>query len=135
MRVLLQYFSTSQTHNLQRIFHDIARRAFVRGQLEASYHLVEGVPDSVEGIVDLVRILKDCLDLLTVFKTLFPVEARDVAPAIEDLSRRQRGEAEDGVGESGFAASALARNGCDRRSVLRDDQVEISQCGDLLAAL
>src|SRR5918996_2534298 len=135
MRVFLEYFSASKAHHLERILHDVTRRALFPRQIEASNDLIEGVPDLVKGVVYLIRVLKDCLDFLPVLKTPVFVESRYIAPAIKNLSGRQRGEAEDRVGESGLPAPAFARNGRNGGSVLGDDQVEISQRGNFPAAL
>src|SRR6185503_5938097 len=89
VRVFLQYFLAAHAHHLQRVFDQVARGSLVGGELKVLDGQVKNVLDAVERVVDCVGVLKDGLNLARVLQLLLPIQRRDVATLVEDLTRGQ----------------------------------------------
>src|SRR5438046_381886 len=93
------------------------------------------MPDAVERVVRLVRVLKDGLHLAAIRDHLPTIEAGDVLPAEQDLAAGQGDEPQDGAGQRGLTAATLAGDGGDRRWLRGDRQVEVAQRWQLGAGI
>ena len=74
MRVLLQYFRAPQPDHTQGRLDHLVGRVAVAGEVEALDDHVEHMFDPIEGVVDLVRILKNRLHFATVGDVLLTTQ-------------------------------------------------------------
>ena len=94
MRVAAQGFVRAQANCVQRLLHQGTGLLLGRCQLELLDRRAQDMVHLVEGVVDLVRILKDHLHVPQELLALRAVELRDVLAAVEDLATGGRGQAQ-----------------------------------------
>ena len=79
----------------------------------------------IEWVIDFIGVLKNSLNMPPVIQFLVAGHRAQIVSPEGDLSRGQRGETQNQVGQGRFSTAALSGNGDDLGWFCRDGQIEI----------
>src|SRR5208282_464183 len=121
-------FLRTQADGAQRLLDQPSPLCPGRCQAEFAHRCRQYVVDSVERVIDLVRVLEDRLHLAAEFPPLGRRQAGQWAPLVADLALGWFDQAQQQPRQGGFAAAALADHRGDPRQRLVDREREALEC-------